>query len=319
MQVALALALCALPSPVRGEGTPAGTDIVNVAQLSWEDAGEKRSIQSNSASITVDERIDVAVAWVDGGSVPVAPGDQKRALSFRVVNAGNAPEAFALAAQGTIGGDQWDPAITSLALDSNGNGLFDPGVDQTYRPGVDDPLLQADASITVFVLSSVPAGLADAAIGLASLRATATTGSGSPGTVFAGQGVRGTDAVVGGTTATAVSQGSLIASLAVPQLAKAQQILDLNGGNSALPGATITYTLTASYAGSVPTSGGLVEDPIPAGTSYVPGSLKLNGASLTDAADGDAGEVGTTGVRVAIGTLSMRSSAVVSFQVRVNS
>ncbi len=157
-QTALALALCAATSPLRAEGTPAGTAIVNVAQLSWDDGSEKRSIQSNAASITVDERIDVAIASLDGGSVPVAPGDQNRVLSFRVVNAGNAPEAFALAAIGTVGGDNWDPAITGLALDTNGNGRFDPGVDQTYRPGLDDPMLAADASVTIFVLSTVPGG-----------------------------------------------------------------------------------------------------------------------------------------------------------------
>ncbi|UUR08450.1 hypothetical protein [Sphingomonas glaciei] len=318
-RIALSVALCAASAAAFAEGTPAGTDIVNVAQLSWIDGGDKRTVQSNPASLKVDERIDVAIAWLDGGSVPVAPGEQNRVLSFRVVNAGNAPEAFVLSAIGAIGGDQWDPAITSLALDTNGNGLFDPGVDQTYRAGVDDPLLKADASVTVFVLGTVPTGLADAAVGLASLRATAVTGSGSPGTVFAGRGESGTDAVVGGTTATAVTQGSLVASLAVPQLAKAQQIVDPNGGSSALPGALITYTLSASYGGSVPTSGALVEDPIPAGTSYVPGSLKLNGMGLTDAADGDAGEVGAAGIRVAIGALSASSSAVISFQVRVNS
>ncbi|GAA4003690.1 hypothetical protein [Sphingomonas humi] len=319
-RLALSLALCAASSTAAdAEGTPAGSEIVNVAQLSWVAGGEQRTVQSNAASLKVDERIDVAVASLDGGSVPVAAGDQNRVLSFRVVNAGNAPEAFVLSAVGAIGGDQWDPAITSLALDTNGNGLFDPGVDQTYRAGTDDPLLKADASITVFVLGGVPAGLADAAVGLASLRATAVTGSGAPGTVFAGRGEGGTEAVVGGTTATAITQGSYVASLAVPQLAKAQQIVDPNGGSSALPGALITYTLTASYQGAVPTSGGLVEDPIPAGTSYVAGSLKLNGASLTDAADGDAGEAGTAGIRVAIGALSAKSNAVISFQVRVNS
>ena len=113
MQVALASGLFFLSSPLLAEGTPAGTPIVNVAQLSWNDGGETRTVQSNAASFTVDERIDVAVAWLDGGSVPVAPGDQNRVLSFRVVNAGNAPEAFALSAHDTIGGDQWDPAITT--------------------------------------------------------------------------------------------------------------------------------------------------------------------------------------------------------------
>lgn len=318
-RLALSVTLILFAAPASPKGTAAGTDIVNVAQLSWNDGGQNRTIQSNVASLKVDERIDVAIAWLDGGSVPVSPGDQNRPLSFRLVNAGNAPEAFSLTAVGAIGGDHWDPAVTGLALDTNGNGVFDPGIDQTYRAGIDDPMLSADARITVFVLSTVPAGLADAAVGLASLRATAVTGSGSPGTVFAGRGVEGTDAVIGGTTATAVTQGSLIASLAVPQLTKAQQIVDQNGGNSALPGAIITYTLTASYTGSVPTSGGLIEDPIPAGTSYVSGSLKLNGASLTDAADGDAGEAGAAGVSVAVGALTGRSSAVISFQVRVNS
>lgn len=318
-RLALSITVILCSAPAVPKGTPAGTDIVNVAQLSWSEGGESRTIDSNVTTLKVDERIDVAVAWLDSGSIPVAPGDQSRLLSFRVVNAGNAPEAFILTAHGAIGGDQWDPSITSLALDTNENGVFDPGIDQTYRGGIDDPLIMADAGVTVFVLSAVPTGLADASIGLASLRATAVTGSGAPGTVFASRGVGGSDVVVGATTATALSQGSMIASLSVPKLAKAQQIVDLTGGNSALPGALITYTLVASYAGAVPTSAGLVEDPIPTGTNYVPGSLKLNGASLTDAADGDAGEADAAGVRVAIGALSATSSAVISFQVRVNS
>lgn len=90
--LALAMTLILFAAPASSKGTPAGTDIVNVAQLSWNDGGETRTVQSNAASFKVDERIDVAVAWLDGGSVPVAPGDQNRVLSFRVVNAGNAPE-----------------------------------------------------------------------------------------------------------------------------------------------------------------------------------------------------------------------------------
>lgn len=315
---ALALTFCAPLSPAFADGTPAGTEIVNVARLTWIDGSETRSLESNSVALRVDERIDVAVAWLDGGSLPVNSGEQGRALSFRVVNAGNAPEAFRLAAIGSISGDQFDPAISGLALDSNGNGMFDPGVDQLYRSGIDDPLLAADASVTVFVIGTMPGGLADAALGLAALQATAVTGSGTPGTTFAGKGERGTDAVVGATTASAQSTGSYIASLVVPKLTKSQQVVDPNGGGSALPGAIITYTLSATYSGSVPTSAGLVEDPIPAGTSYVPGSLKLNGIGLSDLPDGDQGQAGSAGVRVAIGSLSNGGKAVITFQVRVN-
>lgn len=317
-RLALAAASLLASAPALAKGTPAGTAIVNTAQLSWVDGTTPRTVASNAASFEVDERIDVAVASLDGGSLPVAPGDTGRALSFKVVNAGNAPEAFTLAALGNLPGDQWDPAVTGLALDTNGNGVYDPGVDQAYRPGIDDPVLAADASVTVFVLTDIPSGVADGSTGLASLRATATTGSGAPGTVFAGKGEGGTDAVIGATTATAAVQGSLIASLAVPQLTKSQAILDPSGGTAAQPGAVITYTLAASYDGAVPTSGGIIEDPVPAGTSYVAGSLTLNGTALTDLADGDAGEADSNRIRVAIGGLTSTARAVVTFQVRVN-
>jgi len=311
-----AAVLCA--SPALAGGTPAGTDIVNTAQLSWVDGSTPRSVDSNPASFKVDERIDVAIAALDSGSIPVAPGDQGRVLGFRVVNAGNALEAFALAGQSGLSGSQWTPDITSLVIDSNGNGEYDPGVDQPYRAGINDPALAADASVTIFVVANVPGGLADGSVGLAALRATAVTGSGAPGTVFVGKGADGTDAVIGATTATAATQGSLIASLAVPQLAKTQQITDPTGGNSAVPGAIITYTLSATYAGAVPNTGGVIEDPIPAGTSYVPGSLTINGAPLTDIADGDTGQATSSAIRVAVPTLSQATKAVVTFQVRVN-
>lgn len=307
-----------LPASATASGTPAGTQIRNVASISFLEGTTERSVASNEAAFRVDERIDVAIAWLDSGSVPVAPGDQGRVLSFRVVNSGNGPEAFRLSGNGTVAGDQWDPAIVGLAMDTNGNGLFDAGVDQAYRPGIDDPLLAPDAGVTVFVVTNIPTGLADASLGLGALRATATTGSGAPGLTFAGQGENGTDAVVGGTRATSTISGSLIASLVQPQLVKTQEVRDPNGGSSALPGAIITYRLVASYAGSIPNSGAVVDDPVPAGTTYVPGTLTLNGATLTDIADGDAGQASAAQIRVAIGSLSAAAPASVSFQVRVN-
>lgn len=314
----LVQATCLSVSPAYSRGTPAGATIANTGQLTWIEGTSSHSVYSNSATFEVDERIDLAVVWLDAGSVPVAPGDTARVLSFRVVNAGNAPEAFRLAAAGNLAGDQWHPTVTGLALDSNGDGAYEPGVDQPYRPGMNDPELDADAGMTVFVLTDIPTGVADGSTGFASLRATAVTGSGAPGTVFAGRGEAGTDAVIGATTATAAVQGSLIASLAVPQLTKSQAILDPSGGTAAVPGAVITYTLGASYDGAVPTSDGIIEDPVPAGTTYVEGSLTLNGSALTDLADGDAGEANSTKIRVAIGGLTSAARAVVTFQVRVN-
>ena len=72
-------------------------------------------------------------------------------------------------------------------------------------------------------------------------------------------------------------------------LDKSALVTDPFGGNQPVPGATITYTITAEVTGTGTAVGVIVEDLIPANTTYVPGSLTLNGASLSDAADGDAG------------------------------
>ena len=62
-------------------------------------------------------------------------------------------------------------------------------------------MLAADAFINVFVVNDIPAGVVDGNIGRSRLTAEARTGTGAPGTTFAGAGVGGTDAVVGTTGA----------------------------------------------------------------------------------------------------------------------
>src|SRR3546814_8076955 len=55
-----------------------------------------------------------------------------------------------------------------------------------------------------------------------------------------------------------------------------------------IPGATITYTIVATVAGSGSVSGLAISDDIPADTSYAQGSITLGGSALSDAADADA-------------------------------
>jgi uncharacterized repeat protein (TIGR01451 family) len=57
------------------------------------------------------------------------------------------------------------------------------------------------------------------------------------------------------------------------------------------PGARIVYTILVSADGTGSAETALFEDAIPPHTSYVPGSLELNGMPLTDASDADVGEV----------------------------
>jgi len=310
--------LCAAP-PAYAAGTPAGTIINNSATATYDlPSGGQNSVTSNIVSLTVDELLDVSVASTDGGDVATLPAAVNQVLTFRVTNAGNGSEAFVLTARDTVGGDDFNPTATSIVIDSNGNGVFDPGIDTVYVAGANNPLLAPDASVLVFVLSSIPAGAGNGQRGRVDLVAVAATGSGAPGTTFAGQGQGGGDAVVGATGADAEDDGLYAVSAASVAFVKSAEVADPFGGTTRVPGSIITYRLVASVSGSGGLANLRIADPIPAGSSFRAGSITLEGASLSDAADADAGEYEGSGIAVRLGTVAAGASRTVTFQVAID-
>ena len=201
--------------PARAVGTAAGTTISNTATATYTDpVGTVVNVPSNQVDIRVDEILNVTVASADAGDIAALAGSTNQVLSFTVTNGGNGPEAFRIAPVNAIGGDAFDPSTTSIVLDSNGNGVYDAGVDTIYNPGSNDPVLAPDTSVKVFVLSTIPGSVTDGQRGQTDLTATAVTGSGTPGTTFTGQGTGGSDAVVGATTALGRDKGFYIVSAA---------------------------------------------------------------------------------------------------------
>lgn len=314
--LAASAAALLLPQQALAAGTRAGTSIDNTASATFDQNGTPVVVDSNTHSIRVDELLDVVVAWGDPGDVATTPGATSQVLTFTVTNSGNGEEAFTLATNAGIGGDQYDPTVTQIVID-NGNGIYEPGIDAIYVPGSNDPLLDPDESVTVFVISTTPAGVSDGDRGGVLLTATATTGSGAPGANFAGQGEGGGNAVVGANGASGNDDGYYQASSATVTLVKSATILDPFGGTSAVPGATITYSIAATTAGSGSLAGLTINDAIPSGTEYVAGSLTLGGSPLTDAADTDAGAYSGTGVSVALGTVAGGQTRTVTFQVQI--
>src|ERR1043165_130437 len=155
----LAAATFAAAAPAHAARTPAGTVINNSATATYDlPGGGQNTVTSNVVSLTVDELLDVGVAWTDGGDVTVAPGAVNQVLTWRVTNAGNGSEAFRLTARDNSGGDDFDPSATSIVLDANGNGIYDPGLDAVYVAGANEPVLTPEQSVTVFTLSTIPAG-----------------------------------------------------------------------------------------------------------------------------------------------------------------
>ena len=311
-----ALIFCA---PAAANGTLAGNKIDNIATATYSlPGGGSGSVTSNLVSLTVDELLDVTVAWSDGGDVVVQPGLTGQVLTFTVTNTGNGSEAFALSARNTLSGDNFDPTAFSIYLDTNGDGNYDPGVDLAYVAGAGNPVIAADGAITVFIVSTIGAGEADATRAGIDLIAAAVTGIGAPGTTFAGQGTGGGDAVVGTSGADGLDDGYYKVSAATVSFVKSQLVADPFGGSTTVPGSIITYTLSATVNGSGTLTALAIADAIPAGTTYVPGSLTLEAGALTDATDSDRGEFASTAVAVRPGDVLAGQTRTVTFKVIVN-
>ena len=318
LRSASALALLASGSAAIASGTQAGTVVNNTARASYSlPNGGTGSVDSNTVSITVDELLNVSVASADGGDVDVTAGSTARVLSFTVTNNGNGSEAFRLTATNSMAGDDFDPTATAIYLDTNGNGQYDPGVDLAYIAGTNDPVLAADASTTVFILSSIAATQTDTQRAGLDLDAVAVTGSGAPGTSFAGAGAGGGAAVVGATGADGEATGFYRVSAATVSFVKSATVADPFGGTSAVPGSIITYTLVATVNGSGSLADLVVTDAIPAGTTYRAGTLTLEGNALTDVTDVDAGEATATAITTRLGTVAAGQARTVTFKVNV--
>jgi hypothetical protein len=262
--------------------------------------------------------LDVTVASADPGNVATKPGLTNQVLTFTVTNTGNGSEAFRLTPNGTLGGDQFDPTTTSVVLDTNGNGVYDAGTDTVYTAGSNDPVLAPDGSIKIFVLSTMPAGAADLQLGKANLTAAAVTGTGVPGTVFTGLGQGGGDAVVGTTGADGVDVGTYVIQNADVSLVKSASVADPFGGTETVPGAIVTYSLIASVSGTGTLTNLVIGDVIPTNSTYQTGSIILQGSSLSDATDTDAGEFTGSAINVRLGSVSGGTTRTVTFRVRIN-
>lgn len=312
-----AVALYAFASPALAEGVDAGTLIENTATATFDAGDGPQTIESNTVVLRVDELLDVTVTSLDAGAIGATPGEA--VLTFEVTNTGNGPEAFTLTPNTAVAGNDFEVLVESIAVDTNGNGVYDPGVDEILTvPQTLEPLA-ADQAVTVFVIVTVPDSVTDGQQTNVELIAEAATGTGAPGDTFAGQGVDGGDAIVGTTGASATATGAIQVGLTSVNLTKSASIVDPFGGVSAVPGSIVTFTIVAEVSGSGSVSDLVVADIIPDGTTYVTGSLALDGNPLTDAAGDDAGEASDAdGITVDFGSVSAPATQSISFDVTID-
>lgn len=292
-------------APARA-ATPAGTPIANTAKLTFAAAdGSTPTLTSNTVTLPTAEILNVTIA----ADMPTRAtrGNETVAVGFVVTNTGNGKEDYTLAVSSAATG----VSVDRVAIDSDGDGAYSATADQTLAPGAALALTPGQV-VRVFVLvdaAQIGAGTAITA------RVTARTGSGAAGTTFPAAGDGGSDAIVGATGATATAATQLSPTAGLPTLTKSQSVFAPDGSSRAIPGAIVTYRLVAGFVGA--TRGVVIDDPIPAGTAYVPGSLRLDDAALTDAGDADAGSAGAGAIRVALGDIAGAGSRTIQFSVKI--
>jgi uncharacterized repeat protein (TIGR01451 family) len=304
-------------------GVAAGTDITNIAEVTYTVGAANVTTSSNAVVVTVAEILDVEVTRQSPLNTSVSANATQQEILFTVTNTGNGPETFRLVMDSVIGNDDFDPtpSTPSIYFDTDASGDLSPD-DVAYSAGTNDPVLARDTSVAVLVVNNIPATAVNGNMGITQLAADARTGSGLRGTVFAGQGAGGTDAVVGNSGAAAVSTGQYVVAGFTVSAVKSQTVVDQFGGTRPLPTARINYTVTVQATGTGDATNTVFSDNIPANTTYLPGTLRLNNTLLSDTAADDAGEFISTPasrVRVTLGTLNQASGTqTIQFAVTIN-
>ncbi len=292
--------------PAFAAGTTANSSIVNTATVNYTVGGVAQTAINASNTLTVDRVITMLVTEPGNAATAVVPGQANAVTTFLVTNTSNATLDFGLAlaqpASGTTVHGQTDtfdvtaPTFWINTGPSAGSATFDPGnsVQVTF---LDE--LAADATRYVFVRGSVPAGETNgeaAGVNL-TIQAREAGAAGTQGAIVAqtvGANTAGMDTVfadVAGATDAArdgqhSARDSYLVGAPVLTVTKTSRVIEdpintIASGNAAnakmIPGATIEYCIAvANGAGGATATAPVVSDNLPANTTFVAGSIRLD-------------------------------------------
>jgi uncharacterized repeat protein (TIGR01451 family) len=311
--------------------TPAGTIITNVATVNYSLGGSMYPPATSApVSIKVDELIQPVLTWQDAAAVPAISPGTNAVLQFLLTNAGNGQEAFSLTRtngplplpagnytplNGTIGSIYLENGLQAGFQASGSN------ADTAYVPDSNDPNLAPGAGKVVYVISDTPVvpNGAKGEVKLAAASLTSGAAGAAPGTSLAGLGQGGGFAVVGATRAQASATGSYTAiSLTMTVNKTVVSVVDPNGTAVLMPGTVMTYQIAVSLSGTGTATNLVIADPLPADTTYVPGSIIVDGITKTDTADADNAQFAANTVSVSLGNVAAPANIVITFRATIN-
>jgi len=297
---------------------PANSTIDNTADVTYTVGTSTTTTSSNTDTITVDELVDVAVTRQSASPIGVLTPQANAAILFRVTNLGNGTETYDVTGSITLGGDDFDPTNLEFYLD-DGDGLFEPGGDDGAP--ITDATIGGELFEDLWLVSDIPAARPDGDLADVELTATSSHGTGVAGSAQAGNGDGGVDLVFGTSTGTDTDAGAYEVQDIAFTVVKSSVVDDQFGGNEPIPGATITYTISVTTAGTGTATGVNVTDAIPTNTTYVGASTTYNTVGQSDVADGDNCDADDTvvgSVFCAVGTVTGATTTTVTFQVTID-
>lgn len=273
-----------MPGIASAIGTEAGTVISNYATGTYTDANSNTyaAVQTNTVTTTVSQ-----VGGIDLTPLTAAQTTSPTTAVYypvTITNDGNGNDTFTVSSNLIMSSGTW---TVTLYADPNCNGIRDAGETTVVTSPIS--LGSDDDYCLIAVVTPDP----DALTGdYATLTVTATSNNYPAYTLT-------------GTYTTTISAAAISLS-------------KTTSPTNPKPGDTVTYTITYTNNGTAPAYDVIVTDLIPANTTYVASSLKLNGVSASQYLAGPPAKV-----EVTIGTVPKKLdpgyTGTVTFQVTINS
>jgi uncharacterized repeat protein (TIGR01451 family) len=312
-----AVLILMLPAGAWAVGTASGTSISNQATINYDvgsvaqpaisSDGDAGTAGAQPTVFVVDNLVDLAVTTLDAAIVDVAPGASEQVIRFQLDNEGNTTQDFLLSAVAQATGGPYATPFGNLMDAFDADTGTNPvrmymdtaagqGATATYTPGTWDGVgaetlvtyideLDADNSVTLYIVIDIPATQPDGDMAIYGLRAQVAVGNG-PGSQGAAIGsdhsgdtdLPGTVQIVFGDGVGAddpdqVDPDGYHSSRSVYRIASATLAaaktstvvwdpINIAANPKAIPGARVEYTITVDNTGGTAASNVVITDPI---------------------------------------------------------
>jgi uncharacterized repeat protein (TIGR01451 family) len=324
--------MLAFASPAYAQNTDANTLIQNTVNVNYQVGGVAQTQISAVNEFRVDRKILFSVSEkTTTGTTSVTSGQLDQDTAFTIVNSSNDTLDFVLAASNrangtTIGAprgtDSIDVSNFEYAIDTNGNGILDGA--ETFVSSLTLENVAKGATVHVLVRSDIPLA-ANGAVAVVQLLAQALNSDGS-GIVAVNDTNANTADVATGTFQTILAddltptQGNTsrngvswawddyTVSAPLITVFKSSYVISdgVSGGNfKSIPGAVVEYCISvANGAGGATAQSITISDLVPAGMTFVTGSIRINTAITNLGVAAQTCGTGTGGGSFAANTVS---------------